>query len=307
MTETRRKPNLFIIGAMKSGTTSLHEYLNTHPQIAMSQDKEPGYFVQELTLHRGLGWYLDLFPTDERFAYIGESSTHYTKLPIYQGVPQRLYEFNPDARLLYIMRNPIDRMISHYWHSVRDVHHGGERLPILKAVQKRPDYIAFSNYAAQLRPYIDRFGRQSLYTLTFECLIADPQRELNRIYEWLALPHHPIGRQSQTAHNQKPKEFSGVAGMGLLNSLQYSDAWDKLSPYVPSVLKAWTKKRAYKRIDEHLSLSEITQLNSMVADIHRDQIARLSDLLERDFPEWDTSSLVTKSPSSDKITRSCSR
>ncbi|MDA8347687.1 MAG: sulfotransferase, partial [Pseudomonadota bacterium] len=156
MSEALRKPNLFIIGAMKSGTTSLHEYLDTHPQIAMSREKEPGYFVEELSLRKGEDWYLSLFEQDARYQYVGESSTHYTKLPLYRGVPERLFRFNPDARLIYIMRDPFDRVISHYWHAVRDVHHGGELRPLLKAVQECPDYLCFSDYAMQLEPYIER-------------------------------------------------------------------------------------------------------------------------------------------------------
>ena len=64
MSAATRKPNLFIIGAMKSGTTSLHEYLATHPEIAMSREKEPGYFVEELSLGKGEAWYLSLFERD---------------------------------------------------------------------------------------------------------------------------------------------------------------------------------------------------------------------------------------------------
>src|SRR5579872_2507705 len=99
MNDPARRPNLFIIGAMKSGTTSLHEYLAAHPQIAMSRVKEPGFFVEELSFGRGLEWYLSQFDADERHRFLGESSTHYTKLPVYQGVAERIVRFNRHARL----------------------------------------------------------------------------------------------------------------------------------------------------------------------------------------------------------------
>ena len=286
MTETRRKPNLFIIGAMKSGTTSLHEYLDTHPQIAMSDEKEPGYFVEELSLRRGEEWYLGLFEQDARYRYRGESSTHYTKLPVYQGVPERLYRFNPDARLIYIMRNPFDRVVSHYWHAVRDLHHGGELRPLLKAVREEPEYLAFSDYAMQLEPYFERFGQDSIFTLTFEALIENPERELDRIYHWLGLPPHPIDERLAKAHNQKPKDMVGIAGAGLLNRIQYSSAWDQLSPHFPTWMKNWAKKRAYRPVDERLSQRDITHLREAVAELQRRQIDRLARLLGRDFPEW---------------------
>lgn len=286
MTQAPRTPNLFIIGAMKSGTTSLHEHLNAHPQIAMSQEKEPGYFVEELSLRKGEEWYLRLFERGCSYQYVGESSTHYTKLPIYQGVPDRLFRFNPDARLIYIMRNPFDRVVSHYWHAVRALHHGGELRSIIKAVQEDPQYLAFSDYAMQLKPYFERFGRDSILTLTFESLIENPQRELDRIYGWLQLPTHLIGDRPPEAHNQKPKDMMGVAGAGILNRIQYSNIWDRLSPLVPLWIKNWAKTQAYRPVDEQQSESDIARLRETIDDLQRRQIDNLSRLLGRDFPEW---------------------
>ena len=120
MTQALR-PNLFIIGAMKSGTTSLHEYLDTHPQIAMSRGEGARILRRGVGAPQGRG----VVPQPvgragrRQHRYRGESSTHYTKLPIFQGVPERLFRFNPEARLIYIMRNPFDRVVSHYWHALR--------------------------------------------------------------------------------------------------------------------------------------------------------------------------------------------
>jgi hypothetical protein len=288
MSRVLDRPNLFIIGAMKSGTTSLHEYLDTHPQIVMSETKEPGYFVEELSLAKGEDWYLSLFAQDDRCRYRGESSTHYTKLPVYRGVAERLHRFNPDARLIYIMRDPFERLVSHYWHNVRDAVHGGELRPLLKAVKERPDYLAFSDYAMQLAPYLDRFGPQALYTLTFEALIEDPQRELDRLCQWLGLPPAPIAREKSTAHNQKPKAMAGVAGFGILNRIEYSTVWDRISPYVPGSLKGWAKRRAYTSVDEHETQRSLPELRREIAEPLRRQIEDLSRLLGRDFPEWET-------------------
>jgi hypothetical protein len=286
MTQAPVKPNLFIIGAMKSGTTSLHEYLDTHPQIAMSEVKEPGYFVEELGLPKGEKWYLSQWEPGARYRYRGESSTHYTKLPIFQGVPERLFRFNPEARLIYIMRNPFDRVVSHYWHAVRDLFHGGELRPLLKAVQEDPGYLAFSDYAMQLEPYFERFGRDAVLTLTFEALIEDPQREIDRIYRWLGLASHPIGEPSGKAHNQKPEDMTGVAGAGILNRIQYSNAWDRISPHVPAWMKNWAKKQAYRPVVEQEVLNDIPRLREVIAELQRRQIDNLIRLLGRDFPEW---------------------
>jgi hypothetical protein len=286
MTQALR-PNLFIIGAMKSGTTSLHEYLDTHPQIAMSQEKEPGYFVEELGLHKGEEWYLSRWAElNGQHRYRGESSTHYTKLPIFQGVPERLFRFNPQARLIYVMRNPFDRVVSHYWHALRDQYHGGELRPLLKAVKDDPGYLAFSDYATQLEPYFERFGRGAVHTLTFEALIEDRQREVDRIYGWLGLPAHAIGEQTARAHNQKPDDVTAVAGAGILNRIQYSSAWDRISPHVPGWMKNWAKKQAYRPVADQEVEKDIPRLREAIAGLQLRQIDRLTRLLGRDFPEW---------------------
>lgn len=97
MTRVLHRPNLFIIGAIKSGTTSLHEYLGTHPQFAMTGTKEQSYFVEEISFAQGEHWYLSLSKQEEPFRYRGESSTHYTTLPVYREVTERLHRFNRAA------------------------------------------------------------------------------------------------------------------------------------------------------------------------------------------------------------------
>lgn len=283
------KPNLFIIGAMKSGTTSLHEYLGTHPEIAMSRVKEPGYFAEELTWHRGETWYLDLFAEDRRYRYRGESSTQYTMLPTLQGVAARIHRFNPDARLLYIMRNPFERTLSHYWHNVRvrnPREGGGEPRSLLQAVREQPRYLAYSDYATQLAPYIEHFGRDALYALTFESLVTNPQRELDRIYRWLGLPPHPLGERGSRAHNQKPAQLTVAAGRGLLYRIRFSRAWHQLSPWVPRGLKRLANRKAERAVDERQMAEDVALLREEIGDLQRRQIERLSRLLGRDFPEW---------------------
>ena len=113
-------PNLFILGAAKCGTTTLHSYLIAHKEIFMSEIKELGFFVPEFSYQpKELSWYLSLFEQAENYRYIGESSTHYTKVPFYDGVAERVYMFAPEARLIYIVRDPIERAISHYWHNTK--------------------------------------------------------------------------------------------------------------------------------------------------------------------------------------------
>ena len=88
---------------------------------------------------------------------LGEASSSYTKLPLAPGVSERIAAFNPEARFIYLLRDPVERAISHYWHMVR---HHAEHRPIAEAVRRDPQFVAVSHYSMQLRPFLEQFGRE---------------------------------------------------------------------------------------------------------------------------------------------------
>lgn len=92
------------------------------------------------------------------------------------------------------MRDPFERLVSHYWHNVRDVVRGGALQPLSQAVKERTDYLAFSDYAMQLAPHLDQFGSQPIYTLPYKASIEDPQHALDQRCRWLGLPPARIAR-----------------------------------------------------------------------------------------------------------------
>ncbi|MGA8218278.1 MAG: sulfotransferase, partial [Solirubrobacterales bacterium] len=157
-------PNLIIVGGLKCGTTSIHHYLGLHPEIHMSKPKELNFFVEELNWDLGLDWYRSRF--DSRFAVRGESSPHYTNLPYFEGVPQRIGEHIPDAKLLYMVRDPISRILSHWCHAVG----AGYETRTMEEALARSDqtYVTRSRYWMQLQPYIERFDRSQIEIITQE-------------------------------------------------------------------------------------------------------------------------------------------
>ena len=276
-------PNLFIIGSMKSGTTSLHEYLNEHPDIFMSEVKEPGYFSDCVDYYpKNYEWYKALFKDVKHQKIIGESSTHYTKLPICDGVIQNIWEFNPDARFIYIMRNPIKRVISHYWHGVK---YGDERNDILTAIKEKREYISFSDYAYQLEPYIERFGRDKIYTLTFESFIKDPVSELKCLFDWLGVDADIPIKNAGSTHNALPESFKKVKGSGLLHDFRSSYIWNKIAPLVPDRI---TSAAAKLTVEETAKSSEKdAEVISYLKPVFKPKLEKLERLLNRRFDEWD--------------------
>lgn len=283
---TPQRPNLFIIGAMKSGTTSLHNYLGAHPAVFMCEPKEPGYFVQELTLSRGRDWYLSLFAAAREQTILGESSTHYAKLPVYRGVAERIAAFNEEARFIYVMRDPIKRVISHYWHNVRNLKWEAERRDILTAVKRDVQYLAFSDYAMQLEPYLRLFGRERIHIMTFETLTAQPRAAVQAIFRWLGVDDAFVPPGLDARWNSAPAQAMRVRGFGLLNALRHSPAWGAIAPWVPVSLRALGNRLAEKPASPASESTEaaIAYLRPRL----QERTAALSALLGREFPEWTT-------------------
>jgi len=105
-------PNLIIIGAMKCATTSLHYYLNLHPEISMSKIKELRYFVEQHNWHQGIEWYKSHFAAN--IPIRGETSPAYTEYPRFKNIVERMYMTIPKTKLIYILRDPIQRTLSHF-------------------------------------------------------------------------------------------------------------------------------------------------------------------------------------------------
>ncbi|MFW6075582.1 MAG: sulfotransferase family protein [Chloroflexota bacterium] len=283
---TAIKPNLFIIGAAKSGTTSLHHALSSHPAIFMSTPKEPGFFVPEMDYYpKSEDWYLSLFEDAGQAEIIGESSTHYTKLPTFQGVPERIAAYCESPRFLYLMRDPIDRIVSQYWHGIRQFE---EKRPLAKAVREDPEFVAFSDYKMQLEPYFDVFGRDRVLVLTFEELTGSPDDTLRRVLTWLGVDPDAMPPRIER-RNARPREFQRVRGLGLLHRFAKSTVWDRLSPFAPRALKDLGNRLALKRVRPEDHEDDVVQeVVEFLRPSQQEAVYELSRFLGRDFPDWTT-------------------
>ena len=174
-------PNLIVIGGLKCGTTSLHHYLNLHPEIAMSRPKELNFFVADLNWELGVDWYRSHFAADAPVR--GETSPHYTNRPRFEGVAARMREtLEPDARVVYMVRNPVDRLLSHYLHNVGS---GYETRSLDDAVADPASaYIQRGLYAFQLEPYLEAFGADRVLVVSREELGARRDATVRRVFEF---------------------------------------------------------------------------------------------------------------------------
>lgn len=283
MDNTVPKPNLFILGAAKCGTTSLHAYLDLHPEVFMCEPKEPSFFVPERKhLPKDPEWYQGLFEGAGEARIVGESSTDYTKRPFFEGVPDRIAAFAPDARFIYMMRDPIRRAISHYWHDARQFF---QERPILEAMQATEKYTSAGDYAFQLEVYFDRFPRDRFLFLTFESFVSDTVGTLDDVFRWLGVD--PMaGSLDLTVENATPDVVALARGKGRLNRLRRSTIWSVVSPMIPRALKEMVRGAALEaRKPKEEPEDDVIEYLLPWAN---EAVDSIEELLGREFPEWKT-------------------
>jgi hypothetical protein len=178
-------PNVFIIGAPKCGTTSLHFYLDQHPEISMSQVKEPNVFSSPRWMMRLERDHYRRY-MDCRAPRRGEASTSYSRYPVDGDAAARIHKAVPDARLIYLIRDPVERIISEYVHAVAL---GTEWRPIEHALRDFADpwnrYVCGSRYGTQLEHYLEHFDRSSMLVLEQSELRSRREAVMREIFDFL--------------------------------------------------------------------------------------------------------------------------
>lgn len=168
---------------MKCGTTSLYYYLGQHPEIFMSREKEPRFFIDSQNARKGLDWYESLFP-DVSARVRGEASPQYSSYPTHRGVAQRMHELVPEAKLIYLVRDPIERIVSDYMgHYANRLEHQ----PISDAVAPSPtnEYVCRSRYHAQLEQFLRYYPRERILVLSQSELMRERRASLRRVFGFL--------------------------------------------------------------------------------------------------------------------------
>lgn len=208
-----RLPSFFIIGAMKSATSTLHNQLAVQPSIFMSMPKEPNFFSDDASYAQGIDWYQSLFSGAKEGDICGESSTHYTKLPDYPKTISRLKLLIPQPKFIYVMRHPIERLVSHYIHlwSESDV-----SCDINQAIDQCPELINYSCYGRQLLPYFEYFGSESVLPVFFHSLKHNPAETLVQVGEFIGAPEPLLWDDRLLPDNVSQQRIRKFAGYRVL-------------------------------------------------------------------------------------------
>ncbi len=226
-------PDFIIIGTQRCGTSSLYKYLTRHPQVAPARRKEVHYF--DLNYQRGIGWYQAQFqPKQDPKALCGEASPYYLFHPL---AARRCAVALPEAKIIVLLRDPVDRAHSHFHHEIR---RGCESLSFEEALDREAERIAGERaklidrplsrsadhqsysyqargvYADQLAAWMARFSRHQILIVESESLYEDPATQYPRVLKFLGLPRVDLGAYHQwnwgVYDPMAPKTRSRLAG-----------------------------------------------------------------------------------------------
>jgi len=283
-------PNFLVIGAMKAGTTSLFHYLQAHPQVYLSPLKEVDFFAVGANWWRGVEWYRKQFQKAPANAIaVGEASTIYTRYPEHPGVAERIASLLPEARLIYVLRDPIERIRSHYQHRVLI---GAERSPIEVAVRENPSYVDCSRYALQLQQYLPYFSRNQILLVTSEDLRGDRANTMVTIFGFLDVrsdfvPHvldqEFYRTEQREAYPSYVWAIRRLAKHHIPASKRAKEFVDAVLPRTIGRLKTSERPRGAERASEMVT----DELRSELVDRLRDDVRSLRTYLpDNDFTGW---------------------
>lgn len=215
------KCNLIVPGFAKSGTSSLHKYLDMHPEICMSRVKEPHFFSRNDIYANGAKWHDELFLETDATQFLGESSTTYSldKQPL-----MRIKKDLKDPKIIILLRDPIERLLSHYkWMWALNLEHR----PILQAVIEEeengydahihirgcyPAYKRASNYSHIVPMIIDLFGENNVLLLNTQDLLLKPVDCMSKCFRFLGIREMAI-KETMAENQTQDKLFQRTLGL----------------------------------------------------------------------------------------------
>ncbi|HLE26390.1 MAG TPA: sulfotransferase [Thermodesulfobacteriota bacterium] len=292
-------PNFLIIGSSRCGTTSLYRYLKQHPQIYMSPVKEPSFFSYEgmKPNHRG--------PSDEKFnrtavtkiedygalfkdvtteTAIGEASTNYIYNP---KASERINHYIPNARLLAILRHPVERAYSSFLYLIRD---GREPLrDIAQAIEEEPqrirqnwapiwNYKHMGFYYDQLKRYFDQFDRSQIRVYLYDDFSTNPSRLLQDIFQFIGVVDTFVPDTS-LRHN-----VSGIPRSRVLHKLLTQQSMIKYS--VERLIPEGWRRRLSLQKRNLIRPTLPADLRRQLIEEYREDILKLQELIQRDLSKW---------------------
>lgn len=270
-------PNLLIIGAGKCGTTSLHEYLSIHPETGMSAKKELNFFTRDDWRH-SVQWYEQQFPPAR---IRGESSPVYTLYPFLSSTAERIKAVVPDAQLIYLVRDPIDRAVASYVELValRREHRTVEQA-LLDFDEPCNPHLCGSKYASQLERFREFFDADQILVLDHWDLLNEKAATLSATFEFLGIDSALESPAFKQNHNRRQTKVRyGTVGFWLVRNGIFTE---RNGPFIHGALRRPLRDLLSRPIDATLSPSAHRRLATFLYP----EVDRLRAFTGKSFAHW---------------------
>ena len=262
-------PNFLILGAQKAGTTSLYHVLRKHPDAYIPETKEIGFFFQDEQWNKGTEWYSSFFDGWEGQKAVGEATPSYINYP---EVPKRIAQTVPDARLIAVLRNPVDRAYSQYMDNRKRL---TEPLAFRDAIERR-GYIARGFYHEQIARYLEYFPREQMLILLFDDLVSKPKEVYKDCFSFLDIEEDfECPEMLMKFNSSESAPANPLYGLLRANPL--------LARYTPIKVRFLAQRGRKKRFSTPPIPEDVRK---DVAYIFTKDIENLEDLLSRDLSHW---------------------
>lgn len=282
-------PNFLVIGAARSGTTSLYHNLSTHPEIFMPLKKEPQFFTSNW--EHGFEWYKHWFDGQTAETAVGEASMTYT-YPAYANVaPERIAHHLPDARLIYLLRNPVERTFSHY--NYYRYYSQVEKRDFAQAIAEWDIYLGASLYSEWIERYLRFFTPDKLLVVLFEEMVANPAQELARIFSFLGVNSEFVPPHAETKTNATFKARNeAVFNLYRRFSLSRSRMW--LESLVPQRARPLVRNKIRGVLGGQERPPPLSSEMAHYLDVYFEpEIQRLELFLGRELTVWSRQNVVS--------------
>jgi hypothetical protein len=277
-------PNFFIIGAHKAGTTSLYRYLRSHPQVFMPDDKEPVHLTRpdfdDPAVHSE---YLALFDRAGDAQAVGEACTRKAWFPVFVGAPERIARLAPQARIIYLLRDPVERMRSQYVDAVAS---GREPHDITRALLLGATYSYPSRYALQIEQYLRVLDREQILLVTSEDLRDNRAATLSRVHRFLGVDDDISSRpELDLEHNRSDAKRMPRPTVRRLRTLAARHGWN----WRPVRLLAALEHSGSPLATTTIAVAHRTmpaELRARLAEMLRPDMERLVQWMPAGFDGW---------------------
>ena len=286
-----KKVDFFIVGAPKAGTTSLYHYLNEHSEIEMSSQKEPDFFSDQSLQKKKLYYDKNRIDTLEKYNSLferedvilrGDSSVSYL---FYEDVPHKIITYNPDAKIIIMLRNPIDRAFSHYLmdYSLGLISESFETIIQKQSKHKNANlfyqqYIQVSEYSKQIKRYLEVFSKENIHFIDYEDFKNDSSDVVNSVFLFLG-----VNDDFQPYLKKKYNTYTAPKN-SLIRYVYSFVAFRKMVANILSKNLTKTIRNLLFRSDKKPQLTELTR-NFLIKHFESD-VRELSELLNKDFTKW---------------------